>query len=122
MTAQGISYVIPAYWQSLWNALAQLSTMFGSLIIGEVSDRFGRKASFLLSGLISFAGIAVIYTSSTSPVFLGGKMVNAFSLGMAIATAQTYIAEISPLRIRGILLSIYTFSIVRAHPVPGDEF
>lgn len=58
------------------------------------------------------AGIAILYISATSPVFLTGKIVNGLALGMALATGGSYVSEISPLRLRGILLSAYTFSMV----------
>lgn len=107
------TYVIPAYWQSLWNAMAQVCTGFGAWGAGPISDRFGRRVSFCISGIISIAGTAVIYTATTPGAFLGGKMVNAIGLGMALTTGQIYVSEITPLRIRGVALSAYAFSMVR---------
>lgn len=104
--------VIPAYWQSLWNALAQIGTMIGAWSIGLVADRFGRRICFALAGILSFAGIAILYVCTTSGVFLAGKVINALSLGMAMSVGQTYVSEITPLAIRSIALSSYTFSMV----------
>lgn len=106
------SYVIPAWWQSLWNSLSQVGTMLGAWCIGSIADRFGRKVCFAISASISAAGIAVLYISATPGVFLGGKIVNAVSLGMAIAVGQTYISEITPLAMRSVALSGFTFSMV----------
>ncbi|PWY73526.1 maltose permease Mal61 [Aspergillus eucalypticola CBS 122712] len=103
------SYVIPAYWQSLWNALSQVATMLGSTAAGPIQDRFGRRAAFLVAACLSAAGIAVVYTASTPGVFLAGKIVNGLSLGLALTTGQTYISEITSLEVRGIALSGYTF-------------
>ncbi|KAK6606440.1 Alpha-glucosides permease MPH2 [Botrytis cinerea] len=105
------TYIIPAYWQSLWNAMAQVCTGFGAWGAGPISDRFGRRISFCVSGLISIAGTAVIYTATTPGAFLGGKMINAIGLGMALTTGQIYVSEITPLRIRGVALSAYAFSM-----------
>ena len=98
------SYVIPAYWQSLWNALAQVATMLGATIAGPVQDLLGRRASFLLGAMVSAAGIAVVYTASTPGVFLAGKFVNGLALGICLTTGQTYISEVAPLPLRGIAL------------------
>lgn len=106
------SYVIPAWWQSLWNALSQVGTMLGAWCIGSIADRFGRKICFAISACVSMAGIAVLYISATPGVFLGGKIVNAVSLGMAIAVGQTYISEITRLAMRSVALSGFTFSMV----------
>jgi Sugar (and other) transporter len=105
-------YLIPAYWQSLWNALAQVATMIGAICAGPITDRLGRRMAFFIAAIISFAGIAVVYTSSSPGVFLAGKMVNALALGITQTAGQVYVSEISPLRLRGILLSAYTFSMV----------
>ena len=106
------SYVIPAYWQSLWNALAQVATMLGATIAGPVQDLLGRRASFLLGAMVSAAGIAVVYTASTPGVFLAGKFVNGLALGICLTTGQTYLSEVAPLPLRGIALSSYTFCMV----------
>jgi MFS family permease len=87
--------------------------MIGAWGIGQISDAFGRRLCFFLAGLVSVAGIAVLYISSTSPVFLIGKIVTGLALGMALATGGSYVSEVAPLRLRGIMLSAYTFSMVR---------
>jgi len=104
--------IIPAYWQSLWNALAQIAVALGAWFIAYVSDRYGRRVCFFLAGIFSAAGIAVIYAASTPGVFLAGKVINGLSLGMALATGQTYISEIAPRRIRGLLLAAYALFLV----------
>lgn len=102
------AYLVPAYWQSLWNAIPQLTTGLGAWISGPISDRFGRRWSLFVAGVLSIIGVAIVYTSSTPPVFLVGKMVNSLGLGAALAAGQTYVSEISPRKIRGIALAVYT--------------
>jgi MFS family permease len=92
--------------------MSQLACMFGAWGIGHISDTYGRRLCFFLSGIVSTAGIAVLYISATSPVFMAGKIVIGFAMGMALATGQSYISEIAPLRLRGILLSAYSFCMV----------
>ncbi|KAL2847396.1 general substrate transporter [Aspergillus pseudodeflectus] len=106
-----IYYNIPAYWQSLWNALAQVSTAIGAFIIPLVSDGLGRRYALGLSGAVCCAGVAVLYTCQTPGVFLAGKMVNAVGLGMSLTTSQTYVAEITPLKLRGFLLALQSFTL-----------
>ena len=45
-------------------------------------------------------------------MFLGGKIILGVALGMLNSTCQTYISEIAPPKIRGPLLSIFTFFLV----------
>lgn len=79
----------------MWNALAQLATGIGAFLAGPLSDRFGRKASFGVSGVLSAIGVAIVYTSSTPGSFLVGKIVNAFGLGMALTGKQHFQTKIS---------------------------
>lgn len=83
---------------------------------GPVSDRLGRRWTMLIAGILSIIGVAVVFTASASPQFLVGKMINSLGLGMALASGQTYISEITPTKIRGIALAIYTVSLVCPHP------
>ena len=106
------SYIIPAYWQSLWNAVTQLTVMVGAAMTGFLADRLGRRVVFFVGGAISMAGIAVAYMSSTPSIFLAGKMINGLSLGLLTTTGVTYISEITPLHLRGICLSALIFSTV----------
>ena len=108
------AYVIPAYWQSLWNSMSQVATMLGATTAGPVQDYLGRRASFLLAATLSAAGIAVVYTASTPGTFLAGKIVNGLSLGLCLTTGPTYISEVTPLELRGIALSFFTFCMVSA--------
>ncbi|PYH89226.1 maltose permease Mal61 [Aspergillus ellipticus CBS 707.79] len=103
------SYVIPAYWQSLWNALSQVATMLGATAAGPIQDRLGRRAAFIVAAALSAAGIAIVYTAATPGTFLAGKIVNGLALGLALTTGQTYISEVTSLELRGIALSGYTF-------------
>lgn len=90
--------------------------MLGAITNGYVQDRFGRRLSFSLGGVIATVGIAICYVSDRRDLlgdrrsaFLGGKIVLGCGLGIFQSTSQTYISEIAPARIRGPLLSSYTF-------------
>jgi SP family general alpha glucoside:H+ symporter-like MFS transporter len=63
--------------------------------------------------------VAILYVSDHGSsvehrrgVFLGGKIILGLSLGILNTTCQTYISEIAPPRLRGPLLSIFTFFLV----------
>ena len=78
----GATHVIPAYWQSIWNAIPQIASGIGGYAAGPLSDRLSRRATFIIAGLFSCTGVAVVYTSSTRGVFLTGKIVNAIGFGI----------------------------------------
>jgi MFS transporter, SP family, general alpha glucoside:H+ symporter len=104
--------IIPAYWQSAWNAMYNVMTIVGSVIAGYVQDWLGRRAVFLLAIIISTAGIAANFVANNPAQFLAGKIVTGLSIGMFLAVTQTYVSEISPLPMRGIALSVNTIMLV----------
>lgn len=105
--------IIPAYWQSAWNAMYNVMTLFGSLAAGQIQDLFGRRVCFLAAIILSSAGIAVIFVAQNSAHFLGGKILTGFALGLTLTAAQTYVSEIAPMPMRTIALSVNTIMMVR---------
>ncbi|KAH6950958.1 general substrate transporter [Fusarium avenaceum] len=103
--------IIPAYWQSLWSSLYNVTTMLGSVSAGYLQDRFGRRSVFLASSIIAAAGIALTFVSKTPAEFLGGKMTSGFAMGLILAGTQTWVSEIAPLPMRGIALSTYAIML-----------
>jgi SP family general alpha glucoside:H+ symporter-like MFS transporter len=104
--------LIPAYWQSLWNAMFNVMTIIGSIAAGPIQDRFGRRAIFLAIIVVSSAGIAVSFIAETPAQYLGGKILTGFALGTSMVGTQTYVSEIAPLPVRGVALSINTVGLV----------
>ena len=84
----------------------------GVLIVGPISDRFGRKKALLLAAalfLVSAIGTALPRDIWTFIVFrwLGG-----IGIGIASMSTPMYIAEIAPAHLRGRLVSVNQIAIV----------
>lgn len=107
--------IIPAAWQSAWNATYNVMSMFGSVAAGFLQDWFGRRAVFLASIICGSAGIAICYISENPAHFLGGKVLTGFAVGLVLAGTQTYVSEVAPLPMRGIALSTNTVMLVSLH-------
>jgi MFS family permease len=78
------------------------STADGGLIVSitaDISDKIGRKWTMAICYVLLFAGITVevISHSQSNPnaVFFAGKLINGFAIGGLLATALTYIGEVS---------------------------
>ncbi|KAF5564208.1 maltose permease [Fusarium phyllophilum] len=111
--------ILPSMWLSLWNASMQIGLLIGSVIVGWVADRFGRKISMMTGSIITMAGIAVVYTCDSSDsmdhrrgMFLAGKIVISMGLSMMATTCMTYNSEIVPVKLRGFALSLFQFQLV----------
>ncbi|CVL00441.1 related to maltose permease [Fusarium mangiferae] len=83
--------IIPAAWQSAWNATYNVLQLFGAFTAGHLQDWFGRRAVFLAAIICASACISLSYISQTQGQFLGGKIVTGFAnLGMLIAISATF--------------------------------
>ena len=86
--------------------------MFGAAFAGKVTDIFGRKKIMIYVALVFvvtsiLTGLAGSFTTFILARFLGGLAVGAVSM-----LSPMYIAEVSPAKNRGMLVSFYQFSIV----------
>ncbi|PSN74207.1 general substrate transporter [Corynespora cassiicola Philippines] len=110
--------ILPALWQGLWTAFIQLGMMMGAALSAPFQDRFGRRMAFVLGGIVSAIGTALSYASPESSigltgrrtVFLFAKLIIGSGIGVLMTTCQTYVSEISPLKLRGAFLAVFAFA------------
>ena len=91
---------------------ALLGCVMGVALAGIVSDYAGRKKIQILSAilfLVSALGTAVAESVTTLVVY---RLLGGIGVGIASIAAPMYIAEISPARIRGRMVSVNQFAIV----------
>ncbi|EXJ75325.1 uncharacterized protein A1O5_02021 [Cladophialophora psammophila CBS 110553] len=74
------NYVLPAEWQSAFNAAPVASAIVGVLGGAAVADMIGRKFTLIGALTVSFAAISIEFASTTNPVFFGGKFLNGFAI------------------------------------------
>ncbi len=93
-------------------ASALLGCVLGVALAGVLSDRFGRKKVLVVSAilfLISAIGTALPKDITT---FIFFRIIGGVGVGAASMTSPMYIAEISPARMRGRLVSVNQLAIV----------
>jgi sugar porter (SP) family MFS transporter len=89
-----------------------LAATFAMMVAGPLSDRFGRRP--LLTGAsILFAVSAVASALATTfPMLVAARIVGGLGVGTALIIAPMYIAELSPARDRGRMVSMNQLNIV----------
>lgn len=88
-----------------------LGAMFGSLASGTLTDRFGRRRLMLvISGLFIF-GTLIATLATTVYTILLGRLFIGLAIGIGSYTAPLYIAEVSPVNLRGGLVSLNQLAI-----------
>jgi MFS family permease len=89
-----------------WGALG------GNALAGFLSDAFGRKKILMLTAIL-FAVSALMSALTTSfSIFVISRVLGGIAVGGAILIAPVYIAEISPSKLRGSLVSFNQLMIV----------
>lgn len=88
-----------------------LGCVFGALGSGYLADKYGRKCALLWAGglfLVSSIGSA---TAVTFFFFIICRLTAGLAVGIAAMVSPLYIAEISPVNIRGRMVALYQFAI-----------
>ncbi len=96
-----------------WAASSALvGCVIGVAMAGELNDRLGRRTTLIVAAilfLISAIGSAIPRTLTEFVVY---RIIGGLGVGAASMTSPMYIAEISPARIRGRMVSVNQFAIV----------
>ncbi|KAI0461616.1 hypothetical protein LJB42_000915 [Komagataella kurtzmanii] len=98
-------YVLPADWQSAITGGATGALVVGSFFGSFITDKWGRKWVIMFALLLSIPSIILEFVATTIEVFFAGKFINAFCLGILLTVVTAYIAEISPLALRGVAIA-----------------
>jgi MFS transporter, SP family, galactose:H+ symporter len=90
---------------------ALVGAVLGAALSGRLTDIYGRKKIILVTSIIF--GIGSIMTGAAdSPNFLAwGRIVLGVAIGISSFTVPLYIAEISPTKIRGAVVSSFQLMI-----------
>jgi sugar porter (SP) family MFS transporter len=100
------------YLQGWVTACALAGCAVGAGLAGALSDRFGRRKVLIISAVLfltSALGTALPRDVMTLAIF---RIIGGIGVGAASLASPMYIAEISPARIRGRMVSINQFAIV----------
>lgn len=96
-----------------WAASSALvGCVLGVVLAGPLNDRLGRRTTLIVAAalfLISAIGSAV---PETLTEFIIYRIIGGLGVGAASMTSPIYIAEISPARLRGRMVSLNQFAII----------
>ena len=87
-------------------AIALAGAAIGAAISGYLSDRAGRRPLILGAGLLFVAGALISALARDVAVLLIGRLLIGLAIGVASMLTPLYLAEISPARDRGAIVSL----------------
>jgi sugar porter (SP) family MFS transporter len=100
------------YLQGWAMSSALVGCLIGAMMSGYLTDRFGRKRPLMISAVIfTIAAIGTGAANHFTP-FIMYRLLGGLGIGLASAVSPMYIAEISPARLRGRLVSVNQLTIV----------
>ncbi len=98
--------------QGLAMSSALIGCIGGAVISGWIGEKFGRRSSLMMAALLfTFSSIGTGAVGSFA-WFMTFRIVGGFGIGLASATSPVYIAEVSPAKYRGRLVTLNQLNIV----------
>ncbi|CAG8486414.1 24067_t:CDS:2 [Gigaspora rosea] len=86
--------------------------IFGGLGAGSLQTRFGRKKTLIYNSITWIIG-GVLLGASVNPVmFICGRIITGIGTGVGSVVIPTYLGEISTIKSRGLIGSVYQDSVV----------
>lgn len=94
------------------NSCALIGCLFGALIAGVLSDKFGRKKLLLISAFLFAVTSIGNALAPTFSIFVAWRILGGVAIGLASNLSPMYIAEVAPAQMRGKLVAINQLTIV----------
>jgi sugar porter (SP) family MFS transporter len=89
-----------------------LGCLLGAAAASMIGDRYGRKKSLIASAVLFALSSVGAASASTVTLFSVARLLGGLAIGLASVLTPVYIAEISPPKNRGTLVSLNQFAIV----------
>ncbi|MFH1395744.1 MAG: sugar porter family MFS transporter [Candidatus Omnitrophota bacterium] len=88
-----------------------LGAVIGAASSGQLSDKFGRRRVIITTAIIFALGSIGTAMAPSVAVLIAGRVIIGIAIGVASFTAPLYISEVSPVHIRGALVSLNQLAI-----------
>ncbi|MBN8460062.1 MAG: sugar porter family MFS transporter [Verrucomicrobia bacterium] len=84
----------------------------GVLLVGPISDRFGRRVALALAALMFLASAIGTAVPDDIATFIAFRVIGGLGIGIASVATPMYIAEIAPAHLRGRMVAVNQIAIV----------
>jgi MFS transporter, SP family, arabinose:H+ symporter len=91
---------------------ALYGTVVGALLGALPTDRWGRKPTLLMVGVLYLISALWSALAGNVDTFICARLIGGLAIGVSTVVAPLYITEIAPSRHRGLLAGMFQFNIV----------
>ncbi|WP_139958312.1 sugar porter family MFS transporter [Flavicella sediminum] len=91
---------------------ALIGCIFGAMVAGKITERFGRKKPLGLAALLFLVSAGGTGWFNDFDLFIVFRIIGGFGIGLASTISPLYIAEVAPSNYRGRLVSLNQLAIV----------
>jgi len=88
-----------------------VGAVIGAAIGGKLADNFGRRKTIIIAAIIFAAGAIGTAAAPSIAILIIGRIIVGIAIGAASFTAPMYISEVSPVKIRGELVSLNQLAV-----------
>lgn len=99
-------------WQGWAMSSALIGCVFGAILSGMLSDKWGRKNALILAAALFILSAFGTGYATEFTTFIIYRLIGGLGIGLASTLSPMYIAEISPAKYRGRLVAINQLTIV----------
>lgn len=103
---------LSSFWQGFTVASSLIGTVFGSILVGQPAQQFGRKKVLVAVALMYLVSAIGCAFSSAWLLFVLFRFIGGLAVGASSVVGPMYISEISPAGIRGRLAGSFQVNIV----------
>jgi SP family galactose:H+ symporter-like MFS transporter len=97
--------------QGLVVSAVLIGAVLGAIVGGTLADRFGRRRMIVLAGIIFTVSAVGTALAPGVGTLIAGRIIIGIAIGIASFISPLYMSEISPVRIRGSLVSINQLAV-----------
>ena len=90
---------------------ALIGAVVGAAVNGVLADVYGRKKVIIATGTIFAIGSVLCGFATSVSWLIAGRMILGLAIGMVNFVIPLYLSELSPQKVRGMLVSLYQLAI-----------
>ncbi|KAJ5097386.1 general substrate transporter [Penicillium angulare] len=105
------AYAMSSRIQSITTSIINVGEFIGAASSFAIDDKIGRRGGMFVSSVFVVIGVIFQVSANNLGLLIAGRLVLGYAVGLISCLVPLYVADCSPARFRGALVSIYQFDV-----------